>query len=67
MNDIYEDKRLPKVSIVVNDIEKGLGYGYQYGYGYGNNTYGYSYGGGYFDEEKPKESWIKWIRNKLKL
>lgn len=67
LNDIYLEKRLPKVTIVVNDIEKGLGYGYQYGYGYGNNSYGYGYGSGYFEEEKSKESWIKRTRRKLHL
>jgi len=66
LNDIYVDKRLPKVSIVVNDIEKGPGYGYQYGYSYSNNSYGYGYGGGYFEEEQIKESLIsRWKRRLL--
>jgi capsular exopolysaccharide synthesis family protein len=65
LNDIYTDKRLPKVSIVVNDIEKGPGYGYQYGYSYSNNSYGYGYGGGYFEEEEVKEDFFKRWKRRL--
>ncbi|WP_426430430.1 GumC family protein [Winogradskyella sp. HB-48] len=35
---LYEDKRLPKMTMLLNGVKPGKkGYGYGYGYGYGNN------------------------------
>ena len=35
--ELYQQKKLPNMGIVVNDIKKQKGYGYGYGYGtYGN-------------------------------
>lgn len=46
-NDLYVQGKLPKMSIIVNDVRMNLGFLYGYGYGY-NYTYGYGYGyGGY--------------------
>ena len=52
IDDIYRNKKLPHLSIIVNDIESRGGYdGY---YGYGGYGYGYGYGVGnssaYYDE-----------------
>ena len=40
IDDLFNSKKLPHLSIVINDIEVNKGYGSYYGYGYG-------YGGGY--------------------
>jgi len=45
-DELYKNKKIKKLSIVVNDIVVKAGYGYSYGYGYG---YGYGY---YQNEEK---------------
>ncbi|HYE55240.1 MAG TPA: hypothetical protein VD996_10365, partial [Chitinophagaceae bacterium] len=66
INDLYVNKKLPKVSLILNDVKAGVGYGSYYGYGsYG---YGYGYGYGYFDENPKKrrnvfgrvKSWFSW-------
>lgn len=49
IDEFYEQNRLPKISIVINDIKLKPGYGY---YGYGRYGYGYGYGGGYYESEK---------------
>ena len=51
IDEIYKNKKLPHMSIVINDVNAGgNGYGGYYGYGtYGN--YGYGYGYGYFDQQ----------------
>jgi tyrosine-protein kinase Etk/Wzc len=52
INDYYENNKLPKLSVLLNDAKAAGGYG---GY-YGNYGYGYSYGnGGYFEAEKQKQ------------
>jgi tyrosine-protein kinase Etk/Wzc len=55
------EAKLPKISIVINDVKVPAGYG---AYGYGGN-YGYGYGSGYFEDE-PKEKmglskWFGWL------
>ncbi|HVK96627.1 MAG TPA: polysaccharide biosynthesis tyrosine autokinase, partial [Flavisolibacter sp.] len=62
IDEYYHDGRLPKISIVLNDVKVRAGYGYYgYGrYGYGNG-YGYGYGSGYFDDDKPSKSSNKWF------
>ena len=55
LDEIYANKRLPKVSLVLNDIDIQAGYGGYYGYGgYGYSGYGYGQGAEYFDEGKRK-------------
>ena len=74
IDELYADNKLPKVSIVINDVKIKAGYGY---YGYGRYGYGYSYGNGqdsYYEEEKPPQSSLdrlmgamsfrKWFRKK---
>jgi tyrosine-protein kinase Etk/Wzc len=60
IDELYTQKKLPKLSVLLNDVKVGTGgygsYGGYGGYGYG---YGYGYGSGYFDEgaKKKKNLW----------
>lgn len=48
INELYVNKKLPHLAIIINDLNTKTGYGSYYGYG--NYGYGYgSYGYGYFD------------------
>jgi tyrosine-protein kinase Etk/Wzc len=53
LDEIYTSNRLPKISLVINDIKAEGGYGKYYGYG-GYGYTGYGYGSEYFDEMKRK-------------
>lgn len=56
IDEFYKENKLPKVSIVINDVKIKAGYGY---YGYGRYGYGYGYGqrhDSYYEEEKPPRS-----------
>ncbi|HEX5655214.1 MAG TPA: polysaccharide biosynthesis tyrosine autokinase [Chitinophagaceae bacterium] len=54
IDEFYQDNKLPKVSIVINDVKMKPGYGY---YGYGRYGYGYGYGeSSYYEEEHPPQS-----------
>ncbi len=56
IDEFYQENKLPKVSIIINDVRVKPGYGY---YGYGRYGYGYGYGhGGYYDEETPPRSFL---------
>jgi capsular exopolysaccharide synthesis family protein len=49
IDEFYKEKKLPRVSIIINDVKLKTGYGY---YGYGRYGYGYGYGyGSYYEEE----------------
>jgi capsular exopolysaccharide synthesis family protein len=48
IDEFYKDGKLPKVSIIINDIKVKPGYGY---YGYGRYGYGYGYKSKYYEEE----------------
>jgi tyrosine-protein kinase Etk/Wzc len=52
IDELYRESKLPKVSIVINDVKNKPGYGY-YGYGRYGYGYGYGYGSSYYEEEKP--------------
>lgn len=58
IEDIYQQKKLPHLSVIINDISSRGGYGGYYGYGY---AYGYGYGNGYFENGEAKKGWRKWI------
>lgn len=64
LDEFHTLKKLPKMSIILNDVKLQTGYGY---YGYGRYGYGYGYGSksGYFsDDEKPNgfmRKWFGWI------
>lgn len=61
VNEHYQEGKLPKLSIVLNDVKIQAGYG---GYGYGRN-YGYGYGSGYFEDEPEHQTkfqkWFGWL------
>ncbi len=75
IDDLYREKKLPRVSIIINDVRIKAGYGY---YGYGRYGYGYGYGhngqDSYYEEEKAPLSTFekmlasldvrKWFRKK---
>jgi tyrosine-protein kinase Etk/Wzc len=52
IDEFYTENRLPKISIVINDVKLKPGYGY---YGYGRYGYGYGYGGGYYEIEEGQD------------
>ena len=59
-------KKLPRVSIIINDVKVKPGYGY---YGYGRYGYGYGYGSGYgyYEEETPRGSFIDRLLNAMDI
>jgi capsular exopolysaccharide synthesis family protein len=70
IQELYINKKLPNLCVLLNDVKVEGGYYSGYGYGYyGGYGYGYSRGSGYFDEndEKKKRSarrrllkWFTW-------
>jgi tyrosine-protein kinase Etk/Wzc len=52
IDEFYKEKKLPRVSIIINDVKLKPGYGY---YGYGRYGYGYGYAqkSTYYEEETP--------------
>jgi capsular exopolysaccharide synthesis family protein len=52
IDEFYRENRLPKISIIINDVKLKPGYGY---YGYGRYGYGYGYGGGYYETDENAE------------
>lgn len=64
VQDIYTNKKLPQVGIVLNGLKARAGYGYGYGYGY-NSAYGYGYGYGYGSEYFDKEPRRRWSWRRL--
>ena len=53
IDEFYHGNRLPKISIIINDVKLKPGYGY---YGYGRYGYGYGYGGGYYEIEQGQDT-----------
>jgi len=67
LDEIYVNKRLPRLSLVINDIKAQGGYGRYYGYGgYGYNGYGAGYGSEYFEEAKPARKGLSGLLNFFK-
>jgi capsular exopolysaccharide synthesis family protein len=69
IDELYKESKLPKVSIVINDVKNKPGYGY-YGYGRYGYGYGYGYGSSYYEQEKAPTSKFerfmkKWNPRKL--
>ncbi|MEQ1675579.1 MAG: polysaccharide biosynthesis tyrosine autokinase [Chitinophagaceae bacterium] len=63
IDEFYQEGKLPKVSIIINDVKLKPGYGY---YGYGRYGYGYGYGyGSYYEEEVPPQNLLERILMKL--
>jgi len=53
IDEFYQQSKLPKVSIIINDVKIKPGYGY---YGSGRYGYGYGYKSKYYEEETPARS-----------
>lgn len=68
IDEFYREKKLPKVSIVINDVKVKPGYGY---YGYGRYGYGYGYGqkagSTYFEEEAPPTNAVERFLSRLDI
>jgi Mrp family chromosome partitioning ATPase len=63
IDEFYQSNKLPKVSIIINDVKMKAGYGY---YGYGRYGYGYGYGyGSYYEEENPPKNIFERIISSL--
>lgn len=63
IDEFYQENKLPKVSIIINDVKMKPGYGY---YGYGRYGYGYGYGyGSYYEEEHPPKTLLDRFLNRL--
>lgn len=59
IDEFYKEEKLPKLSIIINDVKVKPGYGY---YGYGRYGYGYGYGyGSYYEEETPPQNFFEKI------
>jgi tyrosine-protein kinase Etk/Wzc len=64
IEEFHSQAKLPKMSIIMNDVKTKTGYGY---YGYGRYGYGYGYGekSGYFTEDTPPPGlmtrWFGWM------
>ena len=56
LDDVYANKRLPRLSLILNDISTHASYGGYYGYGgYGYSGYGYVQGYDYFEQARKKK------------
>src|SRR5882757_5306704 len=64
IDELYRESKLPRVSIVINDVKNKPGYGY-YGYGRYGYGYGYGYGSSYYEEEKQPATRFERITKKL--
>lgn len=57
IDEFYKEEKLPRVSIIINDVKIKPGYGY---YGYGRYGYGYGYGyGSYYEEEVAPRNFVE--------
>jgi tyrosine-protein kinase Etk/Wzc len=73
IDEFYITGKLPKMSIILNDVKVKAGYGYS---GYGHYGYGRAYGSGYFQDDMPPPTtlsryfgWLdtrKWNKKKRK-
>jgi capsular exopolysaccharide synthesis family protein len=65
IDDFHKENKLPKISIIINDVKLKPGYGY---YGYGRYGYGYGYNyKSYYDEETPKEGAVGRLLGKIDI
>lgn len=66
LEDLYSNQRIPKISLVVNDIYHQGGYGKYYGYsGYGYSSYGYGYGSEYFEDKKQNRGFMNMLKQRF--
>jgi tyrosine-protein kinase Etk/Wzc len=66
IDELYRESKLPKVSIIINDVKVKPGYGY-YGYGRYGYGYGYGYGSSYYEEEKPPRTMLEKFLDRLDI
>jgi tyrosine-protein kinase Etk/Wzc len=68
VDELYKEKKLPRMSLVINDIEMGVGYGGYYGYSSYGYGYGYEYGYGsdYFEDGKKNKRNARVMRRLLR-
>lgn len=67
IEEFYQLKKLPKVTVVINDVKLKAGYGY-YGYGRYGYGHGYGYDSSYYEEETPPDNFFeKWLGRIAKL
>ncbi|HEV7781549.1 MAG TPA: polysaccharide biosynthesis tyrosine autokinase [Chitinophagaceae bacterium] len=65
IDEFYINNKLPKVSIIINDVKLKPGYGY---YGYGRYGYGYGYDyASYYEEEAPPRGFFERALDKLDI
>ena len=64
IDEFYTEGKLPKISIVINDVKLKPGYGY---YGYGRYGYGYGYGHGYYEEEMPPKTIFEKVIDRIDI
>jgi tyrosine-protein kinase Etk/Wzc len=59
IDEFHREKKLPKISVIINDVKIRTGYGY---YGYGRYGYGHGYSSTYYEEETaPVHKIFKWF------
>ncbi len=65
VDNLYTQKKINKIGIVINDIkmDNGSSYGYEYGYGYG---YGYKKNNTYYIEEVTNNKFISFLKKNKK-
>jgi tyrosine-protein kinase Etk/Wzc len=67
IDEFHAQGKLPRISIILNDVKIRTGYGY-YGYGRYGYGYGYGYNSGYYDDETPPPGvlgkWFAWMDTK---
>jgi tyrosine-protein kinase Etk/Wzc len=67
IEELYQQNKLPKISLILNDVKLRAGYG-----GSSDGRYGYGYTSGYFEEEAPPPTvisgwfsdWFGWLHVK---
>jgi len=58
LDELYRQRKLPRMGLVLNGVKVGSGYGY------GRYSYGYGYGYGYYSDDKLKRRWWQvWRRS----
>jgi len=64
-DELHRTRKMPKMSLIVNDVQVTRGYGY--GYGYYSYGYGYGYGayGGYFEEKNKNANFLQKFFNRF--
>lgn len=66
-DELYKNKKLPRLSLLLNDVKVGTGYGSYYGYGSYGYGYGYGYGHDKYSNNDKKLSLMKRVWRLFKL